>query len=92
MNASIFLGTGGDDGDLSVESADGTTTVSLDGDTGDVTNSLPGNGLARINANGTIFACWRCDTDPLETRRACATSAPIGQIGSFEERRISGSS
>ena len=71
MKPTINLGKPGNDGDFAVKDAGGIKAVKLDGDTGNVTNSLAGNGLvkawARINANGSIAACWRCNTDPLET-------------------------
>ena len=53
--------------------------VRLDGDSGNVTNrfsSLPSqsNGLikawARIESDGTLHSCWRCNTAPGETGRA----------------------
>ena len=73
MSANVSLGTGSDDGDLSVKDTGGTETVSLDGATGDVTNSLTGNGLvkawASINPDGTIRSCWRCNLDPAATQR-----------------------
>jgi hypothetical protein len=63
---------------LQVKDAFNTTAVRLDGRSGNVTNLFSndqneGNGLvkawAQINADGTIFACWRCNKDPNETRR-----------------------
>ena len=69
MDPNISLGTAGNDGDFSVENTSGAATVSLDGQTGNVTNrfantAATSNGLvkawAKINADGTIDSCWRC--------------------------------
>jgi len=67
----INLGTSRNDGDFSVRNTAGTSTVSLDGDTGNVSNSFSGNGLAKawaqIASDGQIIACWRCNRDTAET-------------------------
>lgn len=72
MRSDISIGTASNDGDLSVKSAAGTPGVSLDGDTGNVTNSLAGNGLAKawalIDTDGTVVSCYRCNLDPAETQ------------------------
>ncbi len=56
----------------------GTSGIRLNGNTGNLTNLFSNlesrsNGLvkawAKINADGTIVACWRCNKDPSETRR-----------------------
>lgn len=78
MKPDISLGTGGNAGGLSVKNTAGTPTVSLDGDSGNVTNLFSStaalsNGLvkawAQIAADGSIVACWRCNTDPAETQK-----------------------
>ena len=78
MKPAISLGTGGNAGTLSVKNAAGTPTVSLDGGTGNVTNFFANtpdssNGLvkawAKIESNGTIHSCWRCNMDTNLTRR-----------------------
>jgi len=79
LKAQLHLSEPGKDGRLLVRSdVFDTTAVRLDGRFGNVTNLFSndqneGNGLvkawAQINADGTIFACWRCNTDPNETQR-----------------------
>jgi hypothetical protein len=77
LKARVDLGKFGKDGRLQVKNADNETAVKLDSITSNVTNrfennSATSNGLvkawARINPDGTIDACWRCNTDPNETR------------------------
>ena len=71
----ITLGApGSEDGDIIIY--DGNTTLEsfrVDGNTGNATNQFGGNGLvkawARINSDGTIASCYRCNTDTTETRR-----------------------
>lgn len=71
----IILGNSAstEDGDLSVLDSDGTSSIYLDGGTGNVTNQYGGNGLvkawAEISAAGTVTACWRCNTSTAETRK-----------------------
>jgi hypothetical protein len=81
LKARINLRESGKDGRLQVRDANNATAVSLDGSSGNVTNLFSNeadqsNGLvkawARINFDGTIDACWRCNTDPNETRRVIA--------------------
>jgi hypothetical protein len=47
--------------------------LALSGGTGTATQSLAGNGFvkawARLNRNGTILSCYRCNTNVLETRK-----------------------
>ncbi len=57
---------GSEDGDLWIYDYNGDRSIYMDGNTGDVVNDkLGGNGLvkawAKINANGTVHSCWRCD-------------------------------
>ena len=65
-------GGAGQDGDLFIKNATGTTTGSVDGATGNFTNAFGGNGLvkawARINADGSIASCYKCNTDTGETK------------------------
>ena len=77
IRANIVLGGSGDEGRLRLRNEDGDTAVQLRGDSGNVTNVFSiaeneSNGLvkawARINRDGTIDACWRCNKDPNETR------------------------
>jgi hypothetical protein len=81
LRADVVLGGGGDDGRLRLRNQDGDTAVQLQVSNSNVTNLFSNeadqsNGLvkawARINADGTIAACWRCNTDPNETRRISA--------------------
>ena len=78
IRASIALGGSGDDGRLRLRNEDGDTAVQLRASNANVTNLFSNeenqsNGLvkawAQIAADGTIVACWRCNTDPAETRR-----------------------
>ncbi len=66
------LGGLGADGDLIVKDSLGIPTLSVDGDTGTISNILSGNGLvkawAEISADGSIVRCWRCNTDTAQTR------------------------
>ena len=74
------LALGGSTGDARLRLRDDVNVngVNLRATTGNVinlfSNEEQSNGLvkawAQINANGTIVACWRCNTDPTETRRA----------------------
>ena len=77
IRPSILLGGSGDSGRLRIRDAANATGVDLRSN-GNVTNLFSNdedesNGLvkawARINADGTIAACWRCSKDPLETQR-----------------------
>jgi len=71
----IQLGSPNEDGDLRLfdNSPENALSINLDGATGNVSNQLVGNGLvkawAKINANGTIAACYRCNTSTTQTRR-----------------------
>ena len=73
---SLNLGTSGNDGDFTVKNASGTPTVRMNGDGANITNLFSNtpaqsNGLvkawARINEDGSVHSCWRCNTDPAET-------------------------
>ncbi len=65
VRPNLKLGKPGNDGDLIVRDSSKVSSVQIDGDTGDVTNSFAGNGLvkawAMINADGTVSAFWRCN-------------------------------
>jgi hypothetical protein len=79
MRANIALGGSSGDGRLRLRNADGGAAVDLRASDGNLLNRFSNNedesnGLvkawARINPfDGTIIACWRCNTDPAETRR-----------------------
>ena len=75
----LNLGKAGDDGDFTVKNAAGVVGVRQNGDNASVTNlyssaASQSNGLvkawAKLAADGTIVACWRCNTDPGLTQRA----------------------
>ena len=72
VKPTLKLGRNGNDGDLIVRDENKNSTVQIDGNTGDVTNSLGGNGLAKawatIAADGSIIDCWRCNMEISETQ------------------------
>lgn len=71
----IRLGGIGEDGDLRLHDNTDTETFRVNGQSGTATNSLSSNGQvkawARIDADGSVLSCWRCDPD--------ATSKLAGQ-------------
>jgi hypothetical protein len=78
IRPNIALGGATGDARLRLRNADGATAVDLRSSNGNLTNLFSNaenesNGLvkawARINADGTILACWRCNRDTNETRR-----------------------
>jgi hypothetical protein len=78
LKPKIDLDEAGKDGRLRVRENDGAVAVELDAGSGNVTNLFSndaedGNGLvkawAQIDGDGTVAACWRCNTDPDETKR-----------------------
>jgi hypothetical protein len=78
IRANIVLGGPGDEGRLRLRNEDGDTAVQLRAGDANVTNLFSNeadrsNGLvkawAQIAPDGTVRACWRCNTDPNETRR-----------------------
>ena len=81
LKARINMREPGRDGRLQIRDANNAAAVNLDGSSGNVINRFSNeqdqsNGLvkawAQINADGTIVACWRCNTDPNETQRIAA--------------------
>jgi hypothetical protein len=77
IRADVVLGGNGDEGRLRLRNEDRATAVQLRASDANVTNlfsnaASQSNGLAKaraqIDADGTIVACWRCNTDPNETR------------------------
>jgi hypothetical protein len=78
LRANIALGGAAGNARLRLRNEDGASAVDLQASNGNVTNLFSNeedasNGLvkawARINGDGTIAACWRCNKDPNETRR-----------------------
>ena len=75
---SLNLGVAGNDGDFTVKTAGGAVGVRLNGDAGNITNNYSSNpsqsnGLvkawARINTDGTVHSCWRCNPNsPFTTK------------------------
>ena len=68
-----YLGNTGSSGTLYLDNGTASwNSIVLAGSTGNVTNQLGGNGLvkawARINADGTVASCWRCNLEADETR------------------------
>ena len=81
LKARLTLRESGRDGRVQIRDADNAAALTLNGATATVTNLFSNledesNGLvkawARINADGSVAACWRCNTDPAETRRTGA--------------------
>jgi hypothetical protein len=78
LKARLNLDEDGRNARLRLRDADGENAVELDASSGNLTNLFSNdenasNGVvkawARINADGTIDACWRCNKDPAETSR-----------------------
>jgi hypothetical protein len=78
IRPNIALGGSTGNARLRLRNEDGANGLDLQASTGNVTNLFSieeneSNGLvkawARINLYGTIGACWRCNTDPNQTRR-----------------------
>ena len=74
----LNLGRSGNDGDFTVKTGTGGVGVRLNGDAGNITNLFfpdagKSNGLvkawARINENGSILGCWRCNKNSMQTKR-----------------------
>ncbi len=68
-----FLGSFGTSGSLSLDNGTGSwSSIVLSGSSGNLTNQFGGNGLvkawARINANGTVASCYRCNAAAAETQ------------------------
>ncbi|MGH6918759.1 MAG: hypothetical protein ACREJ0_13780 [Geminicoccaceae bacterium] len=81
IRANIALGGSTGDARLRLRNGSGANGVDLRASNGNLTNLFSNdqdasNGLvkawARINEDGTIEACWRCNTDLNETRRLSA--------------------
>lgn len=62
-----------EDGDITILDNDGTSSIFMDGASGNLTNQLGGSGLvkgwARINSNGTVASCYRCSTNAANTQK-----------------------
>jgi hypothetical protein len=78
FNASLVVGGNTGNGRLRLRNEDGDIGLDLRSDNGNVINLFSNdedesNGLvkawAKINSDGTIAACWRCNTDGSETFR-----------------------
>jgi hypothetical protein len=86
LKARLNLDEDGTDARLRLRDEDGGSAVQLNAANATATNLFSNdedesNGLvkawAQINADGTIAACWRCNTDPNETRRFTAGSYEV---------------
>ena len=79
--ANVTLGSAGNPGDLTLRDNSGVSSITMTGSSGTVTNSLSGNGVvkawARINADGSIAACYRCS--------ASGTGLVTGAFADFYE-------
>lgn len=74
VDGSLRLGSSADDGDIIVYDADPhQQSFVVDGNTGNITNQLGGNGSvkawAKISSDGSVVACWRCNADPAQTKK-----------------------
>jgi hypothetical protein len=78
LKARLDLDEDGKDARLRLRNEDGESGMGLDAESFNVTNFFSNeedrsNGLvkawARIDQTGIILACWRCNTDPAETRK-----------------------
>jgi hypothetical protein len=78
LRARLNLDEDGTSARLRLRNEDGDDAIELDAGSANVTNLFSNeedesNGLvkawANMNADGTIAACWRCNTDPAETLR-----------------------
>jgi hypothetical protein len=78
LKASYVLGGSSGDGRLRIRDDAKVTGVDLRARNGNVTNRFSNdedesNGLikawAKINPDGSVAACWRCNRDPAETQR-----------------------
>jgi hypothetical protein len=78
IRANIALGGATGDARLRLRNGDGANAVDLRASNGSLANLFSNgenesNGLvkawAQIFSDGTVFACWRCNRDPNETRR-----------------------
>jgi hypothetical protein len=78
LRARLTLRESGRDGRLQIRDAANAAAFNVNGASGNVTNLFSSeedesNGLvkawARVNPDGSVEACWRCNTDPAETRR-----------------------
>ena len=78
LRARLNLDEDGTSARLRLRNETGDDAIELDAGTANVTNLFSNeedesNGLvkawANMNADGTIAACWRCNTDPAETLR-----------------------
>jgi len=72
--ADINLGStvSGEDGDISLSNGTSSgTALDLEGSSGSITNIITGNGIvkawARMNADGTVASCYRCNSSPTVT-------------------------
>jgi hypothetical protein len=76
LKARLDLDEDGRDARLRLRNGIGDNALELDASSGNVTNLFSkeqnaSNGLvkawARIDRDGTVDACWRCNTDPIQT-------------------------
>ena len=69
-----YLGSSGYSGFLALDNGTSSwSSIQLSGSNGNVVNQFGGNGVvkawARINADGSVASCYRCDPSAAETRR-----------------------
>lgn len=72
-NGGAYLGSSGYPGYLALDNGTNSwSSIQLSGINGNVVNQFGGNGVvkawARINADGTVASCYRCDSSAAETQ------------------------
>jgi hypothetical protein len=72
-NGGAYLGSSGFPGYFAIDNGTNSwSSIQLSGSNGNVVNQFGGNGVvkawARINADGTVASCYRCDPSATETR------------------------
>jgi hypothetical protein len=82
-NGGAYLGSTGYSGYLALDNGTNRwSSIQLEGSNGNVVNQFGGNGVvkawARINADGTVASCYRCDPSAAETQLI------LGLTGSYE--------
>ncbi len=80
-----YLGNSGTSGYMALDNGTASwSSIQLAGSTGTLTNQFGGDGLvkawARINFDGTVASCYRCNLDPVETNRIGSAGSGIYEV------------